>query len=247
MPSLFLKQKQGFSLIELLIAISLTTAILALLVQCFLACQSNYRVFQAQLESFYDTHLVSVLLQNSLKKAGYTPCGNIEYLKFIKENNSQLTNCKAVVIKPNFLQIRRMNEVNYTINQIFSRDKVLINQRWTHPLTHPVLLADCYQAIKRFIVHVKHTNVGSILTLNQPIPALFSHPKFIGEWLDETFVIRPDTHKKPTLFYHLLKAEALTSSIHTLSATFDRPQKQITVTLLTDSKPIQFMVRIRNL
>ena len=214
--------QRGIGLPELLISLLLASFMTLSLMRHYLSTKQQYHHIQAALEQSVDLQLVTDLLRNSTRRAGFTPCLHIEHLVTLdqRELHKRLVAIELGLDDAPSLQISRMSEHFDTVLQTVSPTHLLTTSRQTIKRDQSILIADCYHAEVQKVAQVKHTIAGQIITLTHSLAFSYHAPIYIGEWLEETYFVQ--SHGKGSLFYHLKHAEELTTAVHTLSVQVNR-------------------------
>ena len=215
-----MNRQEGVGLSELLIALLLASLTTMVLMRHYLNTKQQYSHIQTALEQSIDLQLVTDLIRDSARRAGFTPCSGIDHLMTIDRRKSRR---KIVAIEVGrdgdpSLHINRMSEHFDTVIKALGPAELLTSDLQTMYRGQSILVADCYHAEVQSISQLRHTAVGQRITLAEPLVFTYQDPIYIGEWLEETFYIHPGGASQGSLFYHLHHAEELTTVVHQLSA-----------------------------
>lgn len=196
--------QRGISLAELLIALSLASFMLIILMQHYLQAKRQYHMVQEAIDQQLELHMVTDLIRHSIRSAGFTPCSSIEHL---------ITSVPipSINVEGHSLQLNRMSESFNTVTEVLNPTHVLA---MSHHLFHKddiVLLADCYHAEVSKIYQVTSTGKEQFLTFTQPLRFNYVEPIYIGSWLEETFIF------KKTLFYRQRHMDELAAFVRRFS------------------------------
>lgn len=215
-----MKYEQGFGLIEIMITVLLASLIIIILMQHYLNSKQFYLNAQISLEREFELQLVSDLIRDSVRRAGFTPCVNINYLQSIdrRSNRTQLRAIETDVGKRRALHFNRMSESFTSVLQIISPTRLLVSSGQSYAIKGSVLLADCYHAEVQQILSLQHTIKGIVMTFPHPLAFHYVEPIYVGEWVEEAFFIQKNRQKKLALFYRSNHAEELTAVINKLTA-----------------------------
>ena len=240
--------QQGVSLPELLIALFLASFIMVLLMRHYINAKQQYQYFQSKLEQRIDLQMVTELIRDSTRRAGFTPCLNIDHLKTRDQRNSRHA-LKSISIGPEqSLIINRMNEQFDTVIDILDPTHLLITDLSPIHRGQSILIADCYQAEVQNVEQVKHLPNRQLLTLNQPLAFRYQPPFYLGEWLEERFFIRKSAGSKTaSLFYKLHQTEELTEEVQNMSLRLNKKTFTLLKIILGftkgDTQTLETMVR----
>lgn len=215
-----MNNQQGFGLSELLIALLLASLVTICLMRHYLNTKQQYRHLQAALEQSIDLQLVTDMIRNSVRRAGFTPCLGIDHLISRDERNEHK---KLVAIEigrdgDSSLHLNRMSEYFDTVLQIMSSTELLASHSQSLHRGQSILIADCYHAEVQTINQIKQTSVGQRITIAKPLDFTYHEPIYVGGWLEETYSIHTNPRRQGTLFYHLHHAEELTTVVHNISS-----------------------------
>lgn len=208
--------QRGISLPELLVALLLSSFLTLLLVQHYLNIKKQYRHIQTALDKNLELQLVTDLLRNSMREAGFTPCSNINHLITV-EPIQGLKALAAIKLEESSLQISRMSERFDNVLQVITPSSLLITSQYMLQAKQEILIADCYHAEVQTISEVIKQPSGQLIMLTRPLAFTYHLPIYAGEWLEEFFFIRTNSHHKNTLFYKRSHAEELTTFVQSLS------------------------------
>lgn len=203
--------QQGIGLAEILIALFVSSMLMLLLITQYLNVHQHYLQVLKTIEQDIDIELVSTLIRDAIRSAGFTPCLNIEHLDvFDGEKSSQKLLAVSIEDQPMpTLRVRRMSEDFDSVLAVMGPTELNMT---SHALLHAgqtIMIADCYHAEIQKINTILNTADGRIVNLAQPLHWAYHTPIYLGKWVEERF------SKKPAggLIYHYLHAEELTQSI----------------------------------
>lgn len=228
--------QEGLGLSELLIALLLSSFIMMGLIHHYLATKKQYSDIQKKLERSVDLQLVTDLIRDSIRKAGFTPCLSIDRLVTV-DQRSEPKHLVALEVSSElttpWLRTSRMSE-NFDIARQVTNPIQLFTSH-LQPL-HPdqsIIIADCYHAEVQKISHVNSVSDGQIVTLSQPLAFTYNEPIYIGEWLEEIYSLRMGQNGESALFYQRYNhAEELTRTVRTLSIRLIKEQGSALVEII---------------
>ncbi|MFA6301797.1 MAG: prepilin-type N-terminal cleavage/methylation domain-containing protein [Legionella sp.] len=206
-----MKAQNGFSLAEVLISLFLASLILSTLTQYYLSSKRHYLEAQKIVSDHFDIQWVSDLLSDSIRRAGFTPCINIDKLRF---KNPQL---HAIILDKALIEVNRMSEHFFEVLDLPNRSQVVLPASAVINPSKKIIIADCTHAEVHEIADVEKNAFKSQVTLSKPLLFHYKNPIYFAQWLEEKWFIRPNSKKIPALYYQLVRAEELTPLIHSLS------------------------------
>lgn len=207
-----MRVQSGFSLAEVLISLFLASLILSTLTQYYLSSKRQYLEAQKTVSDHFDLQWVSDLLADSIRRAGFTPCINIDKLRF---KNPQL---HALLLDKALIEVNRMSEHFFEVLDVPNRSQVILPASAAINPRKKIIIADCVHAEVHEIEDVAKNAFTDRVTLSKPLLFRYKKPIYFAEWLEEKWFIRPNSKKIPALYYQLVRAEELTPLIHSLSA-----------------------------
>lgn len=221
----------GFSLSEILICLLLASLILTGLMQQYTQVYRQNSILNSRLEQSLDLQLVSELLRNTIRNAGYTPCGNIDSLQKITN-----VNLPAITISNNTIAITHMSG-NYSefkhfpiFLEILAKIKSIKSKR--------LLITDCYHVD----IFEKNSSENIIQNKLGFLEKIYSPPIYVGEYIQEKFGVT----EGGSLYYKLNHAEKLADYVQTLNASIlDNNYLQLKLTLV-NGMHYQLLTRIRS-
>lgn len=243
-------KQSGISLVEVLVSLFLASMIMTLLIQYYLGSKRQYLEAEKILEKSFELQWISDLLSDGIRRAGFTPCVNIEQLQVIDHRGGQ-ENIHALKIENQpyqALQINRMHEEFAKITKIVSPRQILVQNSVVFHKKRPILIADCEHAEVHELFSVEQQEKALLLQLNKPLVFSYSASAYVGAFLEERWLIRKNATGDDTLHYHLIQTEEITSLIHSLHIDEQLAYKKqlLKVVLgLDEQKTYQFMVAVR--
>jgi len=234
-------RQQGSSLVELMVALLLSSFLCALLIQQYLISKRHYLDVQKTLSQSSELVWITELLRNSIRHAGFTPCANINQLQGV-DHRSQSPIPQAIALDE--LNITRMStDFSPVIRQQF--DKVSVTNNTRFKVGQLVLVSDCFHAEIEHISAISHGGNEAILHLSAPLTFVYQSPIFVGEWLEERFFIRKNTQGEKALYYQQQQSEELSDAIDELTA--EDQQGVLLITLrLKKGELIPLKTRVRS-
>jgi len=244
-----LKYQQGISLTELLISLFLSCLLMSALMQHYLCVKRQYTRTQHALEQVLELQLVSELLRDSVRAAGFTPCLGVEHL-ITRDRRNEQANLTSIAIDsmPSTLKIARMNDDFLPIIRQVSPTQLLLNGQHAVDVRYPVVIADCFHAEVQTVSRSEKTSAGLLVTLKKPLFYHYFSPFYFGEWLEEQFYIAKNHRGESALFYGTTRREELTTHVNYLSARLSKFKGAtlVAVTLgVVDASSILLETRVR--
>ncbi len=241
--------QNGIGLPELLVSLLLSSCIMMGLMHHYLATKKQYNHVQKEVEANIDMQLVTDLIRDSIRRAGFTPCLSIEHLIRVDQRNKpqKLLAIEVDGNKPG-LRINRMSEYFDTLVQIISSNQLLVtNTRQLHR-GQSILIADCYHAEIQTINRVTITVKGQIITLIKPLMFTYQEPVYIGQWIEEAYFIHPTKSGNASLFYQHHHAEELTTAVKKIDIHLKKHQAHTTLQVifgLDKARTFEFETMVR--
>jgi prepilin-type N-terminal cleavage/methylation domain-containing protein len=214
-----MNRRRGFSLVELVISLFALSLIMTLVMQQYLLSKRQYLRMRTLLEQNLELQLVSDLLRDSLRSAGYTPCAGLSSLQGMdgRQGKAGLVAVELSSGKEKRLKINRMDEHFSRVVNFLGPNKVVVEGDIHFEAEEAILIADCYHAEVQLLREARKTKAGTVLTLKKSLTFNYLAPIYLGGWIEEEFFMRNDQQKRLSLFYKKKRAEVLSSLIHSLS------------------------------
>ncbi len=211
-----MKDQLGFSLTELLISLFLASLILTTLTKLYLNDKHQYMNMRKLLDSRFDLLWVNDLLADSIRRAGFTPCLGLDALKTVDRRlgKGSIASLSIGSSSHPFLQINRMSENFASVLGIISPNKIILSHRPNDK--RPMLIADCHHAEVHTLTSILRLKSGYLVTLTKPLHFSYPDITYVGEWLEETWFIKPNPDGVKALYYQLEQTEELSPLIHSL-------------------------------
>lgn len=208
--------QRGISLLEMMVALVSSSLIMLVLTNQYVGVKRHYAYFEKKLEQSLDRLLVSDLIRDSARKAGFTPCLGIDHLASIDTRNGH-QGLAAIEIQsapnPGFISNHMHEKFGVLITQR-SPSQLIVTKSTLHSEKKPVIIADCYHAEVHTVSVVKNRSQHQEVRLVKPLMFDYIPPIYIGEWLEERFYVRKE---KTTLFYQLGHTDAISNAVHGLT------------------------------
>lgn len=238
-----MNKQAGVGLAEFLITLLLATMISTALMRYYLTIKQQYNHIQTALEQSIDLQMVTDLIRNSTRMAGFTPCLGIEHLIAVDRRNEQHS-LHAIELGSE-LRINRMSEQFDTVLEAYSASAFLISSRQNLHQGQSILIADCFHAEVQIISEIKRVTNGQIIKISKPLSFTYIAPIYVGEWIEESYFIRSSARAEPSLFYQNKHAEELSPVIHDLSTVIMNKQLMRIILTLDKGKKIELFTRVR--
>jgi hypothetical protein len=206
--------QKGIGLPEILIALLLASVTTLAFVRHYLNTKKHYLFMQTTLDQSIELQLVTDMIRNAARRAGFTPCLGIDHLISIEIGSDGTQVIKINRMSEYFetlIQIRSQNELQITKNKIMHRDQ-------------PILIADCYHAEVQTIKQIRQSAHDQTLSLTQPLAFSYHPPIYVGAWLEESYFTHNNQNQKKALFYHAQHTEELTPIVTHLTAHLEQHQ-----------------------
>lgn len=208
----------GMSLVEILVALLLSSLIMLSLAQMYLGCKRRFQIAEVQLAEAFDLQWVSTLLRESVRQAGFTPCLGLDQLE---HDQKQIPPALSIENPPlQGISIHRMAMHFNKVLEFQSSTQLLVSADIPIHLNQPLIIADCYHAEICMPEDLRKVGKLQVLSLQKPLHYDYFGSTWLGEWIDEKWFIKANQHKKKTLFYQQQqRSQELTPLIHSLTAT----------------------------
>lgn len=216
-------RQQGISLVEVIVGLCLASLLMTLVMQLYLKTKQNYLVTNTLVEENFDLQLVSDLIRDSLRKAGFTPCLSLQYLQSLDSRQSRTGLAALETNGKDTLAIHRMSEFFYLLRQQISPTQLVLQPTTNLTTQQTILIADCYHAEVHQIAKVYQTKSGTFISLVKSLTFHFVAPVYIGEWIEEKFFIQKNKRGEKALFYQQKHTEELSTRVKEL---FIKPSTQ---------------------
>ncbi len=200
--------QSGLSISELLISLCLSMLIIVAVSSQYLQAKQRYLHIRDRIERSYELQLVSGLLHDRIKRAGFTPCMPITQLTAINGYNDRAYLPALELNNKSSLQVNRMSEY-FSSSHILSSKQLLATEPVLLRPNLKILIADCQYAEVHIIDKVSNSPVGQLIQLKHAIRASFTPPVYVGEWLQERFYIKHHPGMPSSLYYHHNHSEEL--------------------------------------
>lgn len=238
------QREQGFGLLECLIGTMLALTILTILLHQYVHIKFQTELAKQAMQTESRLHTVLELLKSSGHQAGFTPCLPIGELQSFDHRNGyglqairidKLSNSKLILQRmTHFIPAFAHSQANH----------FTLNALWKSKSHNPVIIADCQHAEVLDNYQIKAQSIQFFHTLKYN----YHPPIYIGQWLSESFWIKPNLNGQPALFYQAhQQAEELSSDIQTLQAVVvTKQQNHFLQILIGKEQLISYFIRLYN-
>lgn len=246
-----MKRHSGFGLTEILISLFLSSLIITSLIQLYFSVKRHYFISEQIIAEQLEMQWVSDLLSDSIRRAGFTPCLNINSLitTDTRHLSHSVKGIKWGAAHEQYLQLNRMSDVFTEQVQFKNTTELLLVNRLAVNTHRPLIIADCQHAEIHQILNTKKTTTGQRITLAAPMRYSYEQSVFVGEWIEEQWMVKPNHHGINSLYYRSLQTEELSPLIHSLSVSDETiaGTQFIKIQLgLDGDKTHELMIRIRS-
>lgn len=236
---------KGFGMPELLISLFLSSFIIISLVNHYLSIKKNYKKIEQRLEDKTNMQLLMDMMQDSIRRAGFTPCLSLSHL--------MTRNAKGQTIKPltmtstpyPLMTIRRMDEP-FTTGHILDKSRIQTKNHLYHS-GQIILVADCHHAETATIKQIQSTASGQEMRLFNPLIFSYQSTVYIGGWLEERYMIKHN-QKVASLYYGDNRQDKLSGVVNNMTMAIHLGQKRTLVEIILSDNhdaTIQFDTAIR--
>lgn len=240
-----MRRQCGLSLLELMVALISSSLLLMVLINQYIGVKRHYLSMEKTLETSLDLQLVTDLIRDSARKAGFTPCLRIENLASMDTRNGKQQLLSIEMTNSGFKSNHMSDYFGLIMKQV-SPTYLSITRDTPVSLKKPVLIADCYHAEVHNVRSIQTGQENVDISLEQPLQYTYVPPIYIGEWLEERFYV---PQGQSTLYYQLNHhADALSRAVKALDVllTTHHGKQVLKVTLsLENEKPIQLDTVVR--
>ena len=202
---------KAFSLTEVLMALFTGTLLLSMVIGSVIQIKSHYHKTKSSLAESLDLYYLSELIQDRIRKAGFTPCLGINQLITADTRTSiPYPPLQNLTFDERSIQINRMDEQFLTLPTLISRDKLQFTKKTQLNASQVLIISDCYHAEVHQILKMNHHKHDIEAQLKKPLVFQYDEPVFVAPWREEVFYY--DRNKK-RLMYRMDKAEELSFHI----------------------------------
>lgn len=202
----------GYSLVEFLIALSLSSLIIMVLMQQYAVVKRYYFSSNKEVQLYQELIWIRSLLQRSIHNAGFTPCANIDTL--ISMDHQQQKPLQSFIAETD-LSLSHMDE-SYLSATLLSNEYLQVKSTETFKEKDWLVFADCFHAERQQIRAISFDASGSILQLAHPLTFPYQKQLYVGKWIQERYFVRENKLGKRILYYHYNKNEALSENVREL-------------------------------
>lgn len=241
--------QRGMSLSEVLIGLFLSSLIIIITTQFYLSSKKQYLEAEEILSKNFDVQWVIDLLSDSIRRAGFTPCLGVDQLIAIdrRKKDERIEGLKVRNPPQQLIHISRMAEQFSQVKQIKNTTEILVEYS-SFNIKRPLLIADCEHAEVHNIqyISVQHDNV--LLTLAEPLKFHYSDLAYVGEFLNEEWLIKKNIKNESALYYHSQHIEEVTPLITSLHSDLKQSQGKHLVKIimgLSDASNQELSVMMR--
>jgi type II secretory pathway component PulJ len=228
------KSLQGFSLIETMVSLALAMFILTVLTQQYLSIKQQNIQLQKTIADQAELQWVGDLIRSSIRNAGFTPCGNIDHLISVDQTGKN-PHLSSIDIQPQQLSIRRMSDHVIEGHRQLNANTLLMQAKPKLNKQDLILIADCFHAeIHSVKDHIVYANEQKVI-LDNALAFEYQNPFYVGEWIQESYFIRPTSLGKQGLFYRRQHSEELTPLVTSISISEHPTSKRTLVEVILNN------------
>src|SRR3990167_3394888 len=206
-------KSSGFSLIEILISMTLASLILTLSLRHYIISKQNNIYTYRAINQSYDMQILTELMRNSIRRAGFTPCIPINWLITAQNGSAPLLAITLNADNKKSLQISRMNDDYSIVQKVISPKQMLLKNKNHFSKNTNILIADCMHAELKKIIKIERYHNSYLLTLDKPTHFFYIDPIYVGSWIVESFYIQQNKLGNNVLYYKTNRADELSDYI----------------------------------
>lgn len=210
-----MRPQQGFTLVELMVGMFLSTIIATTVLNLYFYVKRNYLQAQELISTHYDLSLVKTMILRSVHQAGYTPCISLDQLDVYDQRSYQnkvLVPLSFINEPSGMLRINRMSEHFNEVKNIMTAYEIdLVEKRKFKP-GYPLMIADCRHAE----IITQYQQYKNKIILKHPLKFAYEGSISLGEYFEERWFIQGSRNKNPSLYYYRTHKEELTPVINSL-------------------------------
>lgn len=243
------RSAQGIGLPELLISLFLACLITLSLINIHLNVKKEYSYAQDRLDGEVDVLGVIELMRDSIRRAGFTPCLNLDQLTSY-DSRTQKYVLPSMVLNSQHqssLDVYRMSEQFTSRVKIDSNTQIKLEESlpWVQK-NKSILIANCFFAEVHEVSEVHHHHQDTTIILNTPLRFDFETEAYVGEWIEERYYIH--TQQTAALYYQFHHADELTRVIHAMKVQKIMVKEAVVIDInlgIKNGKEIHFSTAIR--
>ena len=186
-----LRNKQGFTILEIMIALSISVLIISVLFQWY-RMQWNSMAAQNNLIAVIEqAHLVSDYLASEIEQAGYVGCVKVTDNFPVTSDLSEMIPLHPwLIIAPHMLTVRHANKrYNELYIAMHDFNQLIISNTVRFKTGDIVVVSDCKQAEIFKIHHVYYSTHHQVIIPEQPLHHLFSQYSVISLFESNYFFV----------------------------------------------------------
>lgn len=211
-----MNKQLGFSLNELLISLFLAGLISTSLIQIYLWNKTYYQKLQEKLKIQFEVQWAQDLLVDSIHRAGFTPCLSIEQILLLDRRANKHIQHYNLTVGDQEIQVNRMSEYFGELLAINTKQELLISSTTAVREGQAILIADCSRGEVHRIKKMRKTSQGFIVSLDSPIYFTYPSLTYVGQWLEEHWLIKKKHNGNEALYYQQVHSEELTPLVHAM-------------------------------
>lgn len=195
--------QQGLSLIELMISMVLAVGMMTLMIQVYVQVRQHFHTAQMSINQTSRMQIVLSFIRQSVQKSGFTPCGPLNHLVTKDRRSGQvLETIEASTLAKGAYTLHGMYEQ-------FGQVEAIQDQRYLRASSvqglsdqYPLIIADCQHAEVHEAYKILFRKDHIEIALTQPLAYAYVEPIYIGEWVEDSFVVKDNRQGIRALSYH---------------------------------------------
>ncbi|QDP72307.1 hypothetical protein FOG18_06920 [Legionella israelensis] len=210
-----MKSLKGVGLPEVLISLFISTLIITSLVQGYLSHKRQYLSTLSNMEIQFDINWLADLMRQSFMRVGFTPCVSLAQLTTQDRRyaDKPLEYLSIQSVPEPLIAISYMGEAISEVIQIKGARHVLADRPFLLNPRHSIIITDCHYAEVQDITDIKANEQGVLIQLKKPLTFQYSDKIYIGEWIEEKWLVRADSKGKKRFYLQSHHLEELTAKV----------------------------------
>lgn len=178
-----MRSTSGLTLIELMLALTLSTIILSTLIAVYLSSEKNFQTQNSLSTIQENARTIIQLLKTNIHNAGYIGCAKLKDNFFIKNYADYALNAKnKIVITNNAITIRHMSiEHDYVTATMQDYSTLSVSSAYPFYQNDILLISDCKKAEIFQVKNSYITKQEQIITTTEPLSFFYEKNADVGK------------------------------------------------------------------
>lgn len=195
---LFAYRMVGISLIEIMVALTITTIIASAIFEMYIVSKHSYQLQMALHDIQFKANIVTHTLKKNIQSAGYMGCRRLAHqVPLPSSTHYQLTPANKLVASNEMLNVKYASQQKSLLHDSMSSvSSLMVNSNITYKVGEILIITDCSKAEIFQIAALSHTKQFTKIIPTVPLHYLFDKEAEVSKLVVNEFYINQSKNEQ---------------------------------------------------